>query len=63
MVFKTNILLILFTASLDGSLIYWNIDTGAKLWGYRHPDKIGFRQARMSRNCDMVIAGQSFPHL
>jgi len=47
----------LVSASLDGSLILWNVSTGEKIKTFQHPENIGFRAVRVSTDCQLVIAG------
>jgi len=47
----------LVSASLDGSLILWEVETGEKLKSFFHPEKLGFRVARISTDLQIVVAG------
>jgi len=47
----------LVTASLDGSLIVWDVSSGEQLQSYHHPDRMGFRVVRASSGGTVIAAG------
>ena len=51
----------LVTASLDGSLIVWDVSSGQQVQSYTHPDRIGFRMVRVSPDGIIIVA--SMTHL